>query len=218
MKHLSLLSLLFIFSISLCAQPFKVLSPDGSLTLTADTDKNISWSVTYNGHTTIPIANINLETNQGKLFDETTTVVNHTIQQHKKTLRVTVPVKSAEIEDYYNELTLYLSNGNHLVFRVYDDGLAYRFSTDFKDDVEIKNEILSIEFPAQTHCWFSAESSFLSHFEQLFTYQRLDTIPSGQFHALPLLASTPEKVRIWISEADQHDYPALFLLPKEIIN
>lgn len=211
MKHLSLLSFFFIFSISLCAQPFKVLSPDGSLTLTANTDKNISWSVTYNGHTTIPNVNINLETNQGKLFDETTTVVNHTIQQHKKTLRVTVPVKSAEIEDYYNELTLYLSNGNHLVFRVYDDGLAYRFSTDFKDDVEIKNEILSIEFPAQTHCWFSAESSFLSHFEQLFTYQRLDTIPSGQFHALPLLASTPEKVRIWISEADQHDYPALFL-------
>ena len=46
-----------------------------------------------------------------------------------------------------NELNLKLKNGFGVVFRAYNDGVAYRFYTTRKDEVIIENEVAEFNFP-----------------------------------------------------------------------
>ena len=43
--------------------------------------------------------------------------------------------KKAKVENNYNELSILFSGDYSLVFRVYNDGMAYRFETNFKKTV-----------------------------------------------------------------------------------
>ena len=48
--------------------------------------------------------------------------------------------KRAEIPEVYEELTLTLKGNYKVVFRAYDEGVAYRFVTDFKKNIIVENE------------------------------------------------------------------------------
>ena len=54
-------------------------------------------------------------------------------------LKPVVRQKSKQIIDHYNEMVLDAENYK-LYFRVYNDGLAYRFHTDFPDSLKVLNE------------------------------------------------------------------------------
>jgi len=211
MKNLTLPTLLILFSLSLFSQSLLVSSPDGNLKVEVQIENGISWQVHFKGKPDILKANVGLEFGGKEVFGKNPEIVSHSIREHSETITATVPVKSAKIDDHYNELIVNFRDDNRLIFRAYDDGVAYRYVTSADGVVEVSSERLEIDFPDGSHCWFAPERSILSHYEQHYTYTRIDTIAAGKFHAMPLLVNTPANVRIWISEADQYDYPAMFL-------
>lgn len=211
MKNLLLTALFLIFGLSLFSQPIEVSSPDGILKVIVQTGNGIHWQAFYAGKPAIEGAGIGLEFGGEDVFGTNPVIVCHSVKEIKEVITATVPVKSSKIEDHYNELILNFKDDNRLIFRVYNDGVAYRFATETDGLVEVSSERLEIDFPVGSHCWFAPERSILSHYEQHYTYTRIDTIADGKFHAMPLLVSAPEDIKIWISEADQYDYPAMFL-------
>lgn len=48
--------------------------------------------------------------------------------------------KKTEVQDIYNEMTLSFRGNYGLVFRMYNDGLAYRFTTKMKNDIVVVDE------------------------------------------------------------------------------
>ena len=56
--------------------------------------------------------------------------------------------KKSSVRDHYNELELTMRGDYGLVVRLYDDGLAYRFTTRKKDGILVENEQVAYTFPA----------------------------------------------------------------------
>ncbi|MCU6167888.1 glycoside hydrolase family 97 N-terminal domain-containing protein, partial [Enterobacter roggenkampii] len=56
--------------------------------------------------------------------------------------------KRNKIEDNYNELTLKFKGDYNIIFRAYNDGIAYRFVSTSKKPLVIENEQAEFNFPA----------------------------------------------------------------------
>ena len=107
-------------------------------------------------------------------------------------------------------LTIYFKSGFSVEFRAYNDGVAYRFETFFKDDITVKNEISELAFPAGSHSWYPLETSFMSHNERTFIYSSLDTIGENHLASLPTLFQA-NGINVLVTESDIEDYPGMWI-------
>ena len=135
MKKTLLLSVCLCVAMSLLAKDYTVLSPDGSIAVTVGNGAELTWSVSMDGVQLLCPSRIALTLSDG-------TVYGHKVKV-KKALRKSVdqvldaPVfKRSKVRDSYNELTLRAKDFD-IVFRVADDGAAYRFVT--KKGVTVKD-------------------------------------------------------------------------------
>ena len=98
-----------------------------------------------------------------------------------------------------------------LYFRGYNDGLAYRFHTDFPDSLKVLNEEVIYCFPEDYNTLFPEERSMLSAQQPLFKPMKLSEIGTDRFCSTPILIKVDENARIFISESDLESYPGMFL-------
>ena len=110
-------------------------------------------------------------------------VKRNTIRQE---IRPVVPVKSAVITDHCNELILSFT-GYSVVFRAYNNGVAYRFRTDMKGNLTVVSEQAGLYFPGRPEVFFPAEDSFFSHNERTYLHTSLDSLPPGRLASIPVL-------------------------------
>jgi len=71
-----------------------------------------------------------------------------------QTISPIVKVKRALIQDHFTELEIPFRGGYSVVFRAYDDGVAYRMKTSLKNDVVVDNELIVYNFPQITKLLF----------------------------------------------------------------
>ena len=77
-------------------------------------------------------------------------------------LKPVVRQKAAEVRDRFNELTLTFEGSYALIFRAYDDGVAYRFSTLFAQPITVVSEQAEFAFGQDRKLFFPEEESFQS--------------------------------------------------------
>jgi alpha-glucosidase len=58
------------------------------------------------------------------------------------------------IPDVYNELTITLKQSFTVLFRTYNDGVAYRIVTRFKDSIIVKGKTANLNFPQNHPVYF----------------------------------------------------------------
>lgn len=107
-------------------------------------------------------------------------------------------------------MTLRFSDGISLVFRAYDDGVAYRFNTKLKGDIIVTSELFTLSMPAGTETWYPTEESMMSHNERIFHYGITDTIGPVHLASLPALFK-PNGINLLITESDIEDYPGMWI-------
>lgn len=123
-----------------------------------------------------------------------------------------VPLKFSTVKNDYNGVVLLFKGNFSVEFRAFNDGIAYRFITSKKGEIEILNEQFNVNFPENYLLHAQQNSSFKTAYEE--TYQHLastDWKTTDKTATLPLLIDTRKKYKILISESDLSDYPALFL-------
>lgn len=128
-----------------------------------------------------------------------------------------VPEKRKLIQDRYNELSIQFKKPYTIQFRVYDDGVAYRFLTRFKDSITIQNEIANFRFPGTPAAFFPGihkrddADIFHTSFEEQYPLRRLDSIVAKEMAYTPVLVAPAINPKIAITESDLEDYPGMFL-------
>jgi len=125
-------------------------------------------------------------------------------------LRVPVPQKFALLHEQFNELRLEFKDGYAVVFRVYDNGAAYRFETSLpQNEVKIYDEEAAFNFADNFHVYYPKEDSLFSHNEREFVYLPLKEIPKTSLASIPAVidANGPKLI---IGDADVDDYPGLW--------
>jgi alpha-glucosidase len=207
MRILAAISLLWLCT-SVYSQ-FQLSSPGQKIALTVDVKNGIHYSVSLNGESLIKNADIDLLFNgvslgsNLKLLRNTPTMVNDFVAP-------VVAFKESRINNYYNQLSLVFKNNMALEFRAFEDGIAYRFITSIKGDVEV-NEVANIEFADNYKMWASPVNGYSCSFEVPYEEVKVADFKSDVNTYLPLLIEHTNGYKMLITEADITDYPHMFL-------
>ncbi len=97
-----------------------------------------------------------------------------------------VKQKFAKIRENYNELRIEFDGGYAVVFRAYNEGVAYRFETSLpQSQVKIYGEEAKFHFAADSIVYYAQEDSFFSHNERKYLPQKLSEIIPTFIGTLP---------------------------------
>lgn len=206
----TLLCLMMAWGSLAFAENYTVNSPDSRIIVNVETGTNTTYSVTFNGKVILTPSPISMTFDNGTVIGRNMEVKNVERFTQNKVLKPVVRQKSEQIIDHYNEMVLSADNYK-LYFRVYDDGLAYRFHTNFPDSLKVLNEEVTYCFPEDYNTLFPEERSMLSAQQPLFKPMKLSEIGTDHFCSTPILIKVDDNARIFISESDLESYPGMFL-------
>lgn len=213
MKQIMIISIISVLTglMPVLGQRYDVSSPDNNIKLSVNTDGKITWSVQYKNKPVISQSEVALTVDQNLVLGQNPKVTKMTEVTKDEIITAVVPQKASRIRDQYKELTLAFRGNYSIIFRVYNDGVAYRFATSFKKDITVMSELLRLDFTENTSSLFPEEESLMSHCERLYVPARLDTIKDSRFCSLPVLMTVDNSVRVVFTESDVYDYPAMFM-------
>ncbi|ABV86953.1 glycoside hydrolase family 97 protein [Shewanella pealeana] len=192
--------------------PYTLASPNGQLQLsvTRTAAQGVNYSLRVSGKQVLQdaVADITLQgmktsLTKAKLIDITRQSIDRELEPH-------VQQKSERIREHYNQLTLRFDNKLTLAFRLFDQGLAYRFITEQSGELVVEAETVAVNFAGDHSVLFPEETSFISHNERLYLPKKLSEISSKQFASLPLLVDV-DGIKLVITETGLRDYPGLWL-------
>ncbi len=134
------------------AKDYILSSPDGKITLTITTGVDVQWSVSHNRVIVLKPGRIAMETSLGEIPGNNPRVKKAVTTTVNQVITADVPVKNKFIPEVYNQLTLTFTGPWSLVFRAYNDGVAYRFETAWPDkEVIVQHETAAFNFPEGFH-------------------------------------------------------------------
>lgn len=211
MKKFLLLTTIAFFALSVVAQKYELSSPNGKLKTEIEIKNGISANLIKEGNSAISIQNILLDTgNEKELFSDFK-VQKANRKPLNDTVTPEIKEKAAVLTNSYNELEIRFKTGNDITFRLFDEGLAYRFSTFSKDSLIILKENLNINLEASDSVRFQASKSFNSSYETPYEHRIISGIEKDELCHLPLLVEKQNGLFVMITEADLYNYPGLWL-------
>lgn len=193
------------------AKDYEVVSPDKDLRLKITVNEKIQYSVSHQSKRLIEPSSISLKLSDNMVLGadpQVRQVKNRTVDEE---IIPTIRVKNGVIPDQFNELSLEFEKGYCLIFRVYDDGVAYRFTTDIDKEIKVVMEEVVFNFADDDAIYFPEEESFQTHSEREYKYLKLSEISDGMMCSLPALVDVKNGPKVLITEADLEDYPGLYL-------
>ena len=202
------------FAIATYAQTYSLDSPDGRISIEVTTGGNIAWSAFLESKEIISEVGIGMTLDQKRKLGENPKVRNVKKDLKVELIRPVVPNKDKEIESRYNEMILEMTEKYNVIFRIFDDGVAYRFVDRSKKSAVVYSEKMNIDFPQGTSSYFPKEESMYSHNERIYLKQEAGDFEKGDFCSLPVLFDTGLS-KVLITEASLHDYPGMFLKYRE---
>ena len=189
---------------------YTVKSPDGKTVVTVNVEKTIAYSVSVDGNEVLKNCAIALQL-PGETLGENAKVKRAQTKAIYERIRPVVPMKFAEIADHCNQLTMVFDRDFAIDFRAYDNGVAYRFSTQKKGQIDVKDECCELRFGGDYKAVISRTGGFKTSCEE--PYSTVQTAAYGQddrMTYLPILIETPV-AKLLFSESDLRDYPGMFL-------
>jgi len=193
------------------ASTYDLSSPNGHIQIKIQAGERITYDIAVNSKTVIRNATLALD------IDHTNIGANPKVNGTKndtveRDIECPVPQKSAKIHEAYKELRLEMAGNYAVVFRAYNEGVAYRFETTLSQNaVKVYNEDVSLNFAGDYNVYYPKEESFFSHNEREFLYVALKDIPATSIASLPAVVDTGEGIKLIIGESDVDDYPGLWL-------
>ncbi len=214
---LSVIFFILVTLTTMATDTLQVHSPSGKICVKVWMDKQLCYSISFYDKTILEQSHIDfiLENNQSLSSDNS--IRSGSVKKINEKIISPVPEKRRIIPDIYNLLSVTFRRPYKVEFRVYDDGVAYRILTAFRDSITVKNETAEFSFPGKPSAYFPGiqkrEDADIFHtsFEEEYPLMRLDTIPRGSIAYSPLLVIPDNNPLIALTESDLEDYPGMFL-------
>lgn len=216
------LVLITLFAISVCAQAqktYRLQSPDGKLAAEIVVGKTITYSVSHEGDIMLNPSPISVELQEGKSFGIDSKVKS--AKTNSVNEQIASPFyKRSNIIDHYNELTVNFKENFSLIFRAYDEAVAYRFVSTGKKDFIVKNEQAIFNFDKDYNAYIpyvkskakDIEEQYFNSFENTYTYTLLSGVNKERLSFTPLVVEMEGGKKVCIAESDLESYPGMFLI------
>ena len=210
-KYIALLIGLWLTISFVQAKNYSLKSPDGKVEVIVDVDQTISYNVLMDGKNIVSSSQLGMKINGNNLPGIKTGIrkVKRTTINEK--INLVVPRKYKSITDHCNEMSITFRGDYQLVFRAYNEGVAYRWKTSMKGEVCVDSEEVNFNFADDYKIWFPEEESIYTHQEREYNYIKLSEITPKRFCSTGTLIDLLDGRKVYISEADLRDYPGMFL-------
>nr|WP_297169033.1 glycoside hydrolase family 97 protein [uncultured Dysgonomonas sp.] len=216
--------LLLILAIICCRtsvsaqKQFLIQSPDNELKVNISVGNTIEYSVSHNGDLMIANSPISMSLTNGMSFGINPRLAGLSSKTLNDTITASV-YKRKEIADTYNELILRFKEGFSLVFRAYNDGIAYRFVSNLKKPFEVKSEEVNFNFPTDQKAYIPyvqiikepIEKQFYNSFENTYQHKNISQWDKKRLAFLPLVVEGVNGKKVCITESDLTNYPGMYL-------
>lgn len=218
-KLAGLLVLLLLSPSILVAQKvndFEAISPDGAISLKVEAGAKLQWSVQHKGQQIIEPSAISLQLEDGQVLGDSAEIISSSTER-KDTVVAAINYIKAIIPDQYCQLTLNCKGDFGVIFRVYNDAVAYRFFTKKKGETIVKNEGADFNFTNDYKAFipymndYRGGKIFNSSFEALYREINISQFLSDSLAFLPVLVDVGNNKKVVILEADLEDYPGMYL-------
>jgi alpha-glucosidase len=125
--------------------------------------------------------------------------------------------RKSVVSDVCNQITLNCKGNYGVIFRVYNDAVAYRFFTKKPGEIIIKNEEANFNFTEDYKVFVPIQwdyrdgKNFNSSFEALYREINLSKFPKDSLAFLPVLIDVGQNKKVEVLEADLENYPGMYL-------
>lgn len=210
MNRLVLLVLILMPSLLWAQKEYKLSSPDSRLDLKVNVGTSVSYSLSFDGKTIISPSLINLTVDNKPLCSSPKV----TDSKNRFFDEVLHPVygKFKSLQNKFNELTVDFEGNFSMIFRMYDEGFAYRFKTEMDKEIVVNSEESNFVLDGACSAMIQ-ETDVLTSWELEYkNYNRISDIPDHKRAITPaLFSSGDDKLRIIIAESDLRDYPGMYI-------
>ncbi|WP_276500584.1 glycoside hydrolase family 97 protein [Terrimonas pollutisoli] len=216
-KNCVAISFLLLFNFCYGADKKEINSPNGKIKLIVEAKDKLFYSIRYNNEIILLPSEINLQLQDGTDLSGNLSFKKASTRYNNSIIISPVPEKRKTIPDVFNELTIRFKQPFSVVFRVYDDGVAYRFLSHSKDSIIIRQEIAGFNFPANHPIYYpevvKRENTDIYHtsFEEPYQFKPLDSLTKNNLCFTPVLIAPSNGPKIIITESDLEDYPGMFI-------
>jgi alpha-glucosidase len=194
----------------------QVTSPDGHITLSVVPGAKLEWSVKHRGQQIVAPSVIGMTMQNGEVLGDNPKIASSKMERVKKEIAA-INYKKAVIPDEYNQLTIRFKGDFGVLFRAYNDGVAYRLFTSRKEDLTIKKEHVNFNFTEDHKAFIPfvrdlrGKEIYINSFEALYKEINISKVNTDTLAFLPLLVDVGNGKKAVILEADLEDYPGMFI-------
>ena len=218
MKNWLFQCLTIFASLATTGQPkLQLHSPDKKILIEIKTGPGLTYSVFVDEKKMLSESVIDMNLSDGRNLSVDNKKFTKNERSVREIITAQVPVSRKYIPDEFNELSIQFSNHFSIIFRAYNDGIAYRIRTSFSDSITIMKETAAFKFMENAHAFApviqkrDSQDVFHTSFEELYPYKKLDSLSGNDFMYSPVLAKTNDNIWMVITESDLDDYPGMFL-------
>ncbi|MDR1809981.1 MAG: glycoside hydrolase family 97 protein [Prevotella sp.] len=199
-------------TIASTAKTVALKSPGSEIELSIDIGDKIRYTVSCNGETLLKDCSLQLNLGN-EVLGENPKLTGQKQKTVVEEITPVVPLKFSRVKNHYNLLLLNFKGGYSVEFRAYDDGVAYRFITSRKGEIEVLGEDFSIGFPSAYIAHVQQQRGFKTAYEEPYTHIETDRLADEERNlcVLPVLLDAHKPYKILISESGLSDYPCMFL-------
>jgi len=190
---------------------YSLLSPDKKIELKVAVGEDIRYGIAFQGRTILAPSAVSMTLEKSKVLGVGPKVKDEKRRSVDETLIPVVKQKFEKIRDRFNELTLSFAGDYALVFRAYDDGVAYRFVTSLPWPITVISEQAEFAFAQDHKIFFAEEESFQTHQERLSKTISLSEVTAKRFSLCPAVVDIAGGPKVAITEADLEDYAGMYL-------
>ena len=209
---LSLLLLIGNASLAAKEKKYVLSSPDGTLKMEISAGNELAYQVMHGNDTILSHSNIGLVLENGTIVGKTPRITGERRRKIKDNIEAPF-YRFKEFVATGNELDLKLKGGFGIIFRAYNEGVAYRFYTTQSSGIIIKEEQAEFNFKED----YTAYLPYTTNDKKpmAMAYQNVyDITPLSK--AQPKLAFLPVtvdcgSVKLTLLESDLEAYPGMFV-------
>ena len=212
MKKLTLIAMTMILLAGLVAgqaKPLSVSSPDGKISVNIRLTDKIYYNLEVDGEEVMWYSSLSLRTKEAGWLGIQPRLIRSAVSSVDNIITPVWGIRS-EIVEKYNQLQLDFEGGYTILFRCYNDGMAYRWKTAIRGNLTILDEEVEYRFLENFPVIAHVVGDFQTSYEKLYTRMNISDMKEEAFSSLPFLVDN-RKLKLLISESDLYEYPGMYI-------
>ena len=210
------LLMMAVFAVQAAPKSFSLSSPDGKLNVSVEVGQNVVYSLSHGGTAVLSPSEISMTLSDGIIYGENSRFVGKKERSVNENINASFYKKDI-VSDNFNELTLRFK-GFNIVFRAYNDGMAYRFISLAEKPFKVMSEKAEFAFPSDQKVYVpyvrkskSFDAQFFNSFENTYEHIALSEWNKDRLAFMPLVVEASDGKKVCITESDLLNYPGMYL-------